>query len=64
MKISIADLKKAIKKIEDISNDTHVNVLLIDNMTLGFKDKYEAQVEITLFEDSRMLPKIRKEEVL
>jgi hypothetical protein len=64
MKISIADLKKAIRKIEEVSNDTHINMLMIDNLTIDFKDKYEAKVEITLFEDSRMLPKIRKEDVL
>jgi hypothetical protein len=64
MKIALVDLKKAIQKIEQISIDTHINILTIENMTLGFKDKYEAQVEITLFEDSRMMPKIRKDERL
>lgn len=64
MKIAILDLKKALKKIEEISNDTHVNIIWVDNMNISFKDKYEAQVEITLFENSMMLPKIRKEDLL
>lgn len=64
MKISLADLKKAIKKIDEISNDTHINVKWVDNMILQFKDKYESQTEITIYEDSRMLPKIRKESLL
>jgi hypothetical protein len=64
MKISLIDLKKAVKKIEEISNDTHINLLLINNFVLQFKDKYESQAEITLFEDSNMLPKIRKESLL
>lgn len=64
MKIALADLKKAIKKIEEISNDSHVSILMINNLTIDFKDKYQAQVEITLFDDSNMLPKIRKQEVL
>ena len=64
VKISLADLKKAITEIEKLSHDTHVNIQLIDNMSIGFKDKYAAQVEITLYEDSRMLPKIRKDTIL
>lgn len=64
MKISIADLKKALKWMDENSNDTHVNLHLIDQLSLSCKDKYEAQVEIVLYEDSMMLPKIRKEDVL
>lgn len=64
MKISIADLKKAIKKIEEISSDSHVQMLMVHQLTIGFKDRYQAQVEITLFNDSNMLPKIRKDELL
>jgi hypothetical protein len=64
MKISLADLKRAVKKIEEISNDAHINILWIDNMTLSFKDKYEAQVEIILYDGSLMMPKIRKEDIL
>jgi hypothetical protein len=64
VKIAIDDLKKAIKWLDANSNDTHVNILLIDQFMMQCKDKYEAQVEITLFEDSMMLPKIRKEDLL
>lgn len=64
MKISVSDLKKALKWVEEHSNDNHVNLHLIDQLTIGCKDKYQAQVEIVLYEDSMMLPKIRKEDVL
>lgn len=64
MKIAIADLKKALQWAEVNSNDTHVNIIWVDNMVIQFKDKYSASVEITLFEDSMMLPKIRKEDIL
>lgn len=67
MKISVDDLKKAIKWIESSSKDTHVAVELAydgRNLSIRCKDKYEAQVEITLYTDSSMLPKIRKEDVL
>lgn len=64
MRISVADLKKALKWVEENSNDTHVSILLIDHLTLSCKDKYQAFAEITLYEDSRMLPKIRKEDIL
>lgn len=64
MKISISDLKKAIDWINIYSNDTHVSILAIHNLTISLKDKYQTQVEITLFEDSNMLPKIKKEDNL
>lgn len=64
MKIAVVDLKKALKWIEANSSDTHVNILLIDHMVIQTKDKYQAYVQITLFEDSAMLPKITKEDVL
>lgn len=65
MKISVSDLKKAIKWIESYSNDTHIQ--FSNNgyrMWLEIMDKYGAKVTITLFEDSTLLPKIQKEEVL
>ena len=64
MKISISDLKKALDWIQQNSNDTHINILTIEQFTISCKDKYQAQVEITLFEDSMMLPKIKKEDNL
>lgn len=66
MKISVADLRKALKWIEANSNDTHVNIEAYSMPRLLFylKDKYEKQVEITLFADSNMMPKIKKEEIL
>lgn len=65
MKLSIQDLKKALKKIEEISNDMHININLTGHeIALQFKDKYDSQTEIRLFEDSSMLPKIRKESFL
>ena len=64
MKIAIADLKKALQWIEVNSNDTHVEIKWVDNMILMCKDKYGVSVEITLFENSNMLPKIRREDLL
>lgn len=64
MKISVSDLKKALNWIQTNSNDTHVNILTIDQLTISCKDKYQVQVEITLYEDSIMLPKIKKEDNL
>lgn len=64
MKIAVADLKKALKWVEANSNDTHVNILLINQMVIQATDKYQAYVQITLYEDSSMLPKITKEDVL
>lgn len=64
MKIAINDLKKALTWLEGHSNDTHINMVWVDNLIIQCKDKYEQSVEIKLYEDSNMLPKIRKEEVL
>lgn len=63
MKIALADLKKTIQKIEELSLDTHVRIKLVDVMHVSFQDKYGAQVEITLYEGNS-LPKIRKEDKL
>ena len=66
MKISIADLKKAITWVEVNSKDTHVNVTLgqQEGLVLQCQDKYDSHVEIKLFENSNMMPKIRKEDIL
>lgn len=64
MKIAIVDLKKAIKWLETNSNDTHVEIKFIDNMLIQCCDKYLSSIEITLFSESNLLPKIRKEDLL
>jgi hypothetical protein len=63
MKISIADLKKAIVWIETNTNETHVTIKWVDNMVISCKDKYDAIVEIKLSENN-MLPRLVKEDFL
>lgn len=63
MKISIADLKKAISWVEVNSLDTHVQIKWTDNMVISCKDKYDGLIEIKLSENN-MLPKITKESFL
>jgi hypothetical protein len=65
MKISLSDLKKALQWIDANTNESHVKLELFGPaLILTCKDKYEQQIDIKLFEDSMMLPKIRKETVL
>ena len=66
MKLDVAQLKKAIQWIETNSRDVCVDVSSYDGSKTVIKcmDKYESEVEIVLYKDSEMLPKIRKTEVL
>lgn len=65
MKISVADLKKAIQWIEANTNESHVRIDVLGPVfTIYAKDKYEQSVDIKLFDDNTMLPKIRKETIL
>jgi hypothetical protein len=65
MKISIADLKKALLWIEVNTNESHVGISLLGpSFIIDTKDKYDQKIEIKLFDDNMMLPKIRKETVL
>lgn len=66
MKVSIADLKKTIKWIEENSKDVMVEIQIPQNETMYVRcvDNYQMMVEITLSNEGRMLPKIRKEDFL
>jgi len=66
MKISLEELKRAVAWIEANSRDIQVRLETYEGNKLHLKcmDKYESEVEITLFENSSMLPKIKKTEVL
>lgn len=65
MKISISDIKKAIQWIEVNTNESHVSLIMVDSaLIIDCKDKYEQSIEIKLFNDNMMLPKIRKETLL
>lgn len=66
MKIALADLKKALNWIETNSKDVVIDVVDHHDGKLYLKcqDKYEVYVEITLYHESSMLPKIRKEDIL
>lgn len=64
MRIKLSDLKKAILKAEADSKDEMVNVKIDDKIYISYEDRYNVQVEIKIFENGQMLPKIRKEDVL
>lgn len=66
MKISLDELKKAVSWIESNSRDVNVTLFVDDGNKLVLKcmDKYESEVEISLYENSQMMPKIKKTEVL
>jgi len=66
MKISLEELKKAIGWIEANSRDSHIQILTGDSSKLVLKcaDRLDTEVEITLFNDQTMLPKIKKTEIL
>lgn len=67
MKISLADLKKAVAWIEANSRDVHVRIEKCNqdrNLIFKCEDKFAVQVEIKLFADSNMQPRILKEDAL
>lgn len=65
MKIALSDLKKVVTWIENNSLTQHVDVQLQDRkMYFECRDKYDTGIEITLFEDSSMMAKIKKEDRL
>lgn len=66
LKIDLSQLKKAVQWIEANTNDINVQVYTGDGNKLVLKstDRTGHEVEITLFTDSQMLPKIKKTEVL
>jgi hypothetical protein len=66
MKIKLEDLKKAVQWVEANSRD--VMVTLVENpdrhLVIKCTDKYEVSVEIKLFNDGTMGPRITKEDAL
>jgi hypothetical protein len=66
MKIDIEELKKAIDWLRTNSHDMKVHITLheIDRLIISTMDKHDNEVEIVLYSDSQMLPKIKKTEVL
>jgi hypothetical protein len=64
MRIRLSDLKKALAEIEAKSKDEMVNIKIDSQLYLMFEDRYNGYVEIRLFENGTMLPKIRKEDIL
>lgn len=65
MKFDVKDLKKAIQWIESNTYAESVNLYMGDNkLTVSTLDKYEAQVEIVLYENGSMMPKIKKTDLL
>ena len=66
MKVSIDELKKAVVWLQGNSRDLDVQVYTHNGTQLIIKamDKYENEVEITIYENGTLLPKIRKTEIL
>lgn len=67
MKLKIEDLKKALQWIEANSRDVYVTIEKCHqdrNLILKCQDKYEVQVEIKLFNEGNMGPRITKEDAL
>lgn len=64
MRVRLADLKKAILEAEAKGKDEMINIKIDSYLYMSFEDRYNVQVEIKIFENGNMLPKIRKEDVL
>lgn len=67
MKIAVEDLEKTLKWVKANSMDVFLGLELDHsgrNIVLKCQDKYQSHVEITLFSESNMKPKIRKEDIL
>jgi hypothetical protein len=66
LKIDLAQIKKAIQWIEANTNEVSVQIYTGDGSKIILKsvDRLGSEVEITLFNDATMLPKIRKTEIL
>lgn len=65
MKIDIRDVKKAVQWVESNTKTDIVDFYIGDNkLVITTIDKYSTQVEIILYENSSMLAKIKKTEVL
>jgi hypothetical protein len=66
VKINIDELKKAVNWLEANSRDVMVQIYTFESnkLTLKCLDRYENEVEIVIYEDGQMMPKIRKTEIL
>jgi hypothetical protein len=67
MKIAVSDLKKALAWIEANTREVNVRLELHHdgrNLSIKCEDKYQVQVEIKLFNDGTMQPRITKEDAL
>lgn len=66
MRISLAELKKALAWIEVNTLEQNIKIDAYDQKQLKLKcfDKYEAEIEIVLFADNNMMAKIKKTDLL
>lgn len=66
MKVDMKDLKKALAWIEANTKSEHVFIHNYGNGKLHIEtfDKYEASVQIVIYEQGTMMPKITKTEIL
>lgn len=65
MKFDLKDLKKAVSWVEANTNSDKIDIYITDNkLIIATADKYQAQVEIILYEGASMMPKIKKTDLL
>ena len=65
MKVDIKDVKKALNWLESNTNADIVDFYIGDNkLAITTIDKYQAQVEIVIYENSSMMPNIKKTDIL
>lgn len=65
MKIDLKDIEKAVKWIRENSNNDRAVFEIIDNkLIVSVMDKYQASVEILIYESGSMMPKIKKTDLL
>lgn len=65
MKVDVKELKKALTWVDTNTNVDKISLYIGDNkLVITTMDKYQSQVEIILYEDSSMMAKIKRTEVL
>lgn len=66
MRVLVEELKKAVQWIETNSTAYKIEIEVVDSCKLEIKlfDKFDCPVEIILFEDNQMQPKVRRSQVL
>lgn len=65
MKIELKDLKKAVKWFDENTNTSFLSIQILSNyIELSALDKQGAEVRIMVYQDSTMMTKIQKTDIL